>query len=306
MSPVRDKKSETPVPVQDGDCQKQAISNRMKNEKIIGLIAGGGKLPILIAEAARRAGLKVICTGLGDNPLPELAAKVDFYTAVPIARPGHWIRKLKKHGVTDAIRVGKIRKEKLFTPMRILKYLPDWRALKIYYWRLRQKNKTDQIILKAIADELASGGIILQDSTKFCKEHIADKGVMTKTQPGGSIQKDIDFGWPLAKKIAEAGIGQAITVREKVVLAVEAVEGTGKMIERTGQLCPKGGWTLLKTSKPDQDFRFDVPCVGPDTVRSLSSNGGKCLAVEAGRTIIIDKPDTIALANQLNIAILGL
>jgi DUF1009 family protein len=278
----------------------------MKNEKTIGLIAGGGRLPILVAEGARQAGYRIICTGLGDNPDPQLAGLADFYTKVPIARPGAWIRKLKKNGVTNAIMVGKIHKERLLTPWRILKYLPDWRALRIYYWRLRKKNKIDQIILQAIADELASGGIILQDSTKFCAEHLADKGVMTKIVPTAGMQQDIDFGWDIVKKIARTGIGQAITVKEKIVIAVEAVEGTGKMIERTGQFCKKGGWILLKASKPDQDLRFDVPCVGPDTIKALDASGGKCLVVEAGRVIIIDKPDTIALANQLGIAIVGL
>ncbi len=278
----------------------------LSNQKIIGLIAGAGRLPILVAQGARQAGYRVVCAGLGDNPEPQLAELVDFYTAVPIARPGVWIRKLKKNGVTDAIMAGCVRKEKLFTPWRILRYLPDWRALRIYYWRLRKKNKIDQTILQAIADELASGGIILQDSTKFCAEYLADEGVMTKIQPAGNIQEDIDFGWVIVKKIAQTGIGQAIAVREKTVIAVEAVEGTEKMIERAGQFCKKGGWTLLKASKPEQDFRFDVPCVGTDTVESLSINGGKCLVVEAGRVIIIDKSQTIALANRLGIAIVGL
>ncbi|MFA6185745.1 MAG: UDP-2,3-diacylglucosamine diphosphatase LpxI [Phycisphaerae bacterium] len=278
----------------------------MANDNIIGLIAGGGRLPIIIAQGAKAAGFKIVCAGLGDNPEPELKTLVDFYTTVPLARPGAWIRKLKKYNAVNAIMVGKVHKEKLFTPWRILKYLPDWRAIRIYYWRLKRKNKTDQTILQAIADELASGGVILQDSTKFCTEHLADKGVMTKTQPGSEIQQDIDYGWPLAKSIAQTGIGQAIAVREKTVIAVEAVEGTGKMIERCGQFCKKGGWTLLKVSKTDHDMRFDVPCVGIDTVRSISENRGKCLVVEAGKTIIIDKPQAIALANQLGIAIVGL
>lgn len=281
-------------------------SGKMKNDRIIGLIAGGGRLPILIAQGARQAGWRVICAGLGNNPEPQLAELTDFYAAVPLARPGAWIRKLRKHGATDAIMAGCVRKENLYTPWRILKYLPDWRALRIYYWRLRKKNKSNQIILQAIADELASGGIILQDSTKFCAEHLADKGIMTKVQPAAGIQQDIDFGWSIVKEIARTGIGQAIAVREKTVIAVEAVEGTAKMIQRTGELCQKGGWTLLKASKPDQDFRFDVPCVGPDTIKSLSINGGISLVVEAGRTIIIDKPETIALANQFGIAIIGL
>ncbi len=280
--------------------------SKMENEKTIGLIAGSGRLPILVAQGAQRAGYKVICTSLDDNPDSELIAQVDYHTVVPLARPDTWIKRLRKNGVTDAIMVGKVDKGKLFTPRRILRYLPDWRAIRIYYWRLRKKDKVDQTLLQAIADELASGGIVLQDSTKFCTEHLAEKGVMTKVQPSADIQHDIDFGWDVVKKIAQAGIGQAITVKEKIVITVEAVEGTEKMISRASQLCKKGGWTLLKASKPDHDFRFDVPCVGTNTINSISANGGKCLVVEAGRTIIIDKPETIALADELGIAIIGI
>ncbi|MBN1787497.1 MAG: UDP-2,3-diacylglucosamine diphosphatase LpxI [Sedimentisphaerales bacterium] len=278
----------------------------MENENTIGLIAGSGRLPILVAQGAKRAGYKVICTSLDDNPESELIKQVDYHTIVPLARPDTWIRRLKENGVTDAIMVGKVDKEKLFTPRRILRYLPDWRAIRIYYWRLRKKDKIDQTLLQAIAEELESGGIILQDSTKFCTDHIAAEGAMTKTLPGADIQQDIDFGWDIVKRIAQAGIGQAITVKEKIVIAVEAVEGTEKMIDRTGQLCRKGGWTLLKASKPDHDFRFDVPCVGPNTINSINTNGGKCLVVEAGRTIIIDKPETVALADDLGISIIGI
>lgn len=262
-------------------------------------------MPFLIANGAKRAGFRVVCAGLADNPEKGLAVECDYYAEVPIARPGAWIRKLRQQGVTDTIMVGKVRKEKLYTPGRILKYLPDWRAIRIYYWRLRKSNKIDQTILQAIADELASGGIILQDSTKYCKEHLADKGVMTKTKPSAGVQEDIDFGWTMVRKISETGIGQAVAVKEKTVLAVEAIEGTGQMIERAGQLCKRGNWTLLKASRPDLDMRFDVPCVGTETIESLHKNGSRCLVVEAGRTIIIDKPQTIELADKLGIAIIG-
>lgn len=277
----------------------------MSDKETIGLIAGGGMLPFLVARGAKQANLRVICVGLGDNPEPGLADEVDCYIRVPLARPSAWIKEFKKQGVTDAIMVGKVHKEKLFTPKRILKYLPDWRALRIYYWRLRKKNKADQTILQAIADELASGGIILQDSTKYCSEHLADKGVLTTVQPDPGIRDDIEFGWGIVKKIAELGIGQAITVKEKAVISVEAVEGTTKMIIRTGQTCKKGRWTLLKASKPGQDNRFDVPCVGPETIKDIADNGGVCLVVEAKKTIILDKPKTIALADKLGIAVLG-
>ncbi len=277
----------------------------MDNSDVLGLIAGEGRLPFLVATGAKKAGLKVICVGLAGSAERGLADQVEIYYPVALARPGSWIRKLRKHGVTRTIMVGRVAKAQLFTPWRILRYLPDWRAFRIYYWRLRHRTKLSNSILQAIAEELASGGIVLENSTMYCQEHLASPGLMTQHEPSGFLQSDIEFGWQIVKKLTELDIGQAIAVREKEVLAVEATEGTAEMIERAGQLCKSGGWTLIKASRPRQDMRFDVPCVGPDTIRSLAKNGGKCLVVEAGKTIIIDKPETIQLANQLGIAILG-
>ena len=274
-------------------------------DDVLGLIAGEGRLPFLVASGARRAGLKVICVGLADNAEPSLAEEVDVFYRVALARPGSWIRKLRRHGVTDAIVAGRVAKSRLFTPWRILRYLPDWRSFRIYYWRLRGKDKQNDMLLCALADELASGGIVLEDSTMYCKEHLATGGVMTENRPSPPVKGDIEFGWQIAKKLGELDIGQAIAVKEKEVIAVEAIEGTAKMIERAGEFCKSGGWTLIKTSKPNQDMRFDVPCVGPDTIRSLAENGAKCLVVEAGKTIIIDKPETIKLADEVGITILG-
>ncbi|MHC4395408.1 MAG: LpxI family protein [Planctomycetota bacterium] len=274
-------------------------------DNTVGLIAGQGRLPFLVAAGAKQAGLKVVCVGLAGNAEPALVDVVDNFYKVALARPGSWIRKLKKHGTTKTIMVGRVAKGRIFTPWRILRYLPDWRAIRIWYWRLRKKDKQNDTLLTALADELATGGIILENSTMYCKEHLATAGAMTKTRPGPSAQGDIDFGWQLAKKLGELDIGQAIAVKEKEVIAVEAIEGTAMMIERTGRHCKKGSWTLIKVSKPNQDMRFDVPCVGPDTIKSLSEHGGKCLVVEAGKTIIIDKPQTIKLADKLGITILG-
>ena len=277
----------------------------MNSPNVLGLIAGEGRLPFLVAAGARQAGLRVICVGLGDTAEHSLADEVDVFYRVALGRPGAWIRKLKKHSVRRTIMVGRVAKGRLFTPWRILQYLPDWRALRIYYWRLRGKSKLTDSLLCAVADELASGGIVLENSTMYCREHLATAGVMTATLLRPSVKGDIEFGWQIIKKLGELDIGQAIAVKEKEVLAVEAIEGTAAMIERAGQLCKSGGWTLIKASKPNQDMRFDVPCVGPDTIRSMAKNGGKCLVVEAAKTIIVDKPETIKLADQLGIAILG-
>jgi DUF1009 family protein len=281
---------------------------RQKTEaakEILGLIAGEGRLPYLVAAGARAAGLKVICVGLADNAEDSLADEVDVFYRVAIARPGSWIRKLRRHGVSRAILVGRVAKGRIFTPWRILRYLPDWHSLRIWYWRLRGRNKQNDTLLSALTEELASGGIALENSTMYCKEHLATSGVMTRQKPSSSVKNDIEFGWQIVKKLGELDIGQAIAVKETEVIAVEAIEGTAEMIERAGRYCKKGGWTLIKTSKPNQDMRFDVPCVGPDTIRSLAENGAKCLVVEAGKTIIIDKPETIELADKLGISILG-
>lgn len=271
----------------------------------LGLIAGQGRLPFMVAQGAKKAGVKVICVSLISDNNSTLPKAVDVFYNVPLARPGAWIRRLKKHNVTSAIMVGRVEKERIFTPHRILQYVPDWRAFRIWYWRLRKKNKQNETVLCAIADELASGKIILENSTMYCMEHMAVKGVMTKHRPDSIIADDIEFGEPIVRQLAEIDIGQAIAVKEKEVIAVEAIEGTARMIERAGQLCKAGGWTLIKCSKKNQDMRFDVPCVGPDTIKSLAENKAKCLAVEAGKTIIIDKPETIELADKLGIAIVG-
>ena len=277
----------------------------MNNPNVLGLIAGQGRLPFLVADGARKAGLKVVCVGLAENAREELTDNVDVFYVVPIARPGNWIRKLKRHNVAKTIMAGTVAKKQIFTPWRIIKYMPDWRAVRIWYWRLRKKDKQNDTLLGALAEELASGGIVLENSTMYCKEHMATAGVMTKHQPARSVQDDIEFGWNIVRKLGELNVGQAIAVKEREVIAVEAIEGTAKMIERAGQFCKAGGWTLIKTAKPNQDMRFDVPCVGPDTIKSLAQNGAKCLVVEAGKTIIIDKPDTIELADRMGIAVLG-
>ncbi len=274
-------------------------------ENVVGLIAGQGRLPFLVADGARRAGLKVVCVGLVDNADPALAGHTDVFHTVPLARVGTWIVKLKKHGVTTTIMVGRVAKKRIYTPWRILRYLPDWRAIRIWYWRLWGKDKRNDSVLRAIADELASGQIYLENSIMYCKDHLATEGVMGDCQPGPFVKTDIEFGWEIVSKLGELDIGQAIAVKEREVIAVEAIEGTAKMIERAGKLCPKGNWTLIKAAKPNQDMRFDVPCVGPDTIESLAANGGKCLVLQKDSVVIIDKPETIELANRLGIAIVG-
>lgn len=302
-----DKKTETAAKAMDF-VKNRIIENQDADavvEEKLGLIAGQGRLPFLVAAGATKAGLKVICTGLADNAEPALAEHVDVFYKVPLARPGVWIKKLKKHNITKAIMVGRIDKRRIFTPWRIIRYLPDLRAIRIWYFRLRGKDKQNDTLLGALAEELASGGIVLENSIMYCKEHLAEEGLMTKVQPSFGAKTDIEFGWKIVKKLGELDIGQAVAVKEREIIAVEAIEGTAKMVERAGRLCKSGGWTLVKSAKPAQDMRFDVPCVGPETIKSLAEHGGKCLVVEADKTIIIDKSRTIKLADELGIAVIG-
>jgi DUF1009 family protein len=275
------------------------------SQHVLGLIAGQGRLPFLVAQGAKKAGLKVVCAGLTDSVEPELARHVDVFFNAAIARPGGWMRKLRRYGVRDTIMVGRVAKTKIYTPWRLVKYLPDWRALRIWYWRLRKQDKRNDSVLNAIAEELASGGIILVDSTQYCKDSMADEGVMTRTRPPASVLADIEFGWPMVMEVGRLDIGQAIAVKEREIIAVEAIEGTAEMIVRAGQLCKKGNWTLLKSAKPKQDMRFDVPCIGPDTIESLAKNKACCVVVEKYKTIIIDKQKTLDLADKLGIAVVG-
>jgi hypothetical protein len=277
----------------------------MDDKQTLGLIAGEGRLPFLIADGARNAGLRVVCLGLAGSVNSDLKNHVDLFFTGAVARPGGWMRKLRRHGASRTVMVGRVAKTNIFMPWRIVRYVPDWRAIRIFYWRLRGKDKRNDTVLGAIADELATGQIYLEDSTMYCKEHLADEGVMTRCQPAPSVAGDIEFGWEIVKKLGALDIGQAIAVKEKEIIAVEAIEGTARMIDRAGSLCAKGGWTLIKTAKPDQDMRFDVPCVGPDTIKALAENKAKCLVVEKQKTIIIDKPETINLADKLGIAVVG-
>jgi hypothetical protein len=258
-----------------------------------------------VAAGARREGWHVVCVGLSGYVDTALRGEVDVFYPVAVARPGGWLRRLRRHRIRRAIMVGRVTKSHLFTPFRILRYVPDWRAFRIYYGRLRGRPKQTDTLLTALAEELASGGIHLENTTMFCREHLAEVGTMTQHKPPAGVRDDIAFGWPLAKALGDLDIGQAIAVREKEVIAVEAIEGTAEMIRRAGQYCKAGGWTLIKTSKPKQDMRFDVPCVGPETIRDLAAAGAKCLAIEAEKTILIDKPQMLALADELGIAVVG-
>ena len=177
--------------------------------------------------------------------------------------------------------------------------------MRLWYVRLRH-DRRNEALLAALADELSSAGIHLQDSTHYCPEALATVGSMTRREPSDAQMADVRFGWPLVRQTAGLDIGQAIAVSQREVIAVEAIEGTDRMIARAGQLCPAGGWVLIKVAKAHQDMRFDVPTIGPRTIENLHAAGGVAIALQACKVLIADREATLALADRLGVAIIGL
>lgn len=270
----------------------------------IGLIAGAGRLPFLVADGIISTGQGLITVGLSGFASPRLAGLSDEFTWAGVVRMSGWIRFFHSHGISRAVLVGSVRKGEMYSRFRLMKYVPDLRTARIWYGKIR-KDKRDNPVLLAVADELASEGIHLMSSVEFCEEHLTTEGFLTKHKPPANVEEDIEFGWRIARASAGLDIGQSLAVKERDIIAVEAIEGTDAMIRRAGQLCKQGGWTLIKVARPNQDMRFDVPTVGPDTMRNLAEAKCRCLVLEAGKTIIVDKPATLELAEKLGIAVLG-
>jgi len=271
----------------------------------LGLIAGQGRLPVMVARGVRAAGRRVVCVGLSDQFDAELQEHCDAFAEAGIIRIGRWIRLLRRFGAAEAVLVGRVGKARMYEPFRLLRQMPDWRAAKLWY-RVLRHDKRNARLLAAVAEELGRGGITVIDSTTYIADHLADAGVMTRTRPTAAQEADIAFARPLVAGLNELDIGQAIAVKEREVIAVEAIEGTDRMIARAGELCRAGGWVLVKAAKRDQDMRFDVPTVGPATIAKLKEAGGKCLAVEAGKVILVDKPAFLAAADRAGIAVVGI
>ncbi|MBX3354742.1 MAG: UDP-2,3-diacylglucosamine diphosphatase LpxI [Phycisphaeraceae bacterium] len=270
----------------------------------LGLIAGSGQLPLLVASGARTAGRAVVAVGLRDQFDPALPSLCHRFHTAGIVQIGRWIRLLRREGVHEAIMVGRVAKARMHDPLRLFRQLPDLRAALLWYRRLRH-DRRNAALLAAVADELASAGITLIDSTAYIPGHMASPGVMGKVTPSREAEGDMTLGWPLLVQIVELDIGQSIAVRDRDVIAVEAVEGTDALIDRAGALCRAKGWTLLKTAKRAHDMRSDVPTVGVQTIERLAERGGRCLALGAGRVIMVDRPAVLAAADRLGIAVVG-
>ncbi len=261
-----------------------------------GLIAGNGQFPFLVVEGAKKAGASLAVVAIKEETDRHIDEVADNVLWVNIGQLGKMIDFLKKQGVEKAIMAGQVKHVQIFSGA-----VPDMRMLKML-WNLPKRN-TDSLI-GGVAAEMASEGIELIDSTFFVGDHLAPHGPITKRPPSDIEKENIEYGLLIASEIARLDLGQTIVVRAKACVAVEAMEGTDAAIKRAGELA-NGKLTVVKVAKPNQDMRFDVPVIGMPTIETMAAAGATCLSVTAGKTLIFDRDQTIALADKHKIAIVG-
>ncbi len=270
--------------------------NQSEDGKCIGLIAGDGRFPIIFAENVRRLGFTVSAIAHVGTTLPELESYVEHIHWLKIGQFGKALAALKQDGVGQAVMLGGIKKANVFTTLR-----PDLRALAIFS---RLKHWKDDAILRAVAGELEREGIEILDSTFGLQDILAEEGYLTSMKPSKKEVEDIQLGWKTLETLGALDIGQCVVVKNRVIVSVEAVEGTDEAITRGGKLGGKGG-VVIKRTKPHQDLRFDLPAIGPQTIQTMVSVEATVLAIEAGRTVIIDREDVLSQANEAGISIVG-
>lgn len=271
----------------------------------VGLLAGSGRFPILFAQAARRQGLPVACVGIRYEASEELRDLCDSFDVVGVSKLGRMIRTFHRRGARRIVMAGKVTKSVMYTPWRFVQLWPDWRTVRMWYVSTGADKKDDSILLGVIK-EFERDGMAFASALDFCPELLVTQGILTRRRPSASEERDIRFGWHLAKEMGRLDVGQSVAVKECAALAVEAIEGTDRCIERAGQYCKAGGWTLVKVAKPQQDMRFDVPTVGVTTIENLHAAGARVLAIEAGKTILLDQDQVVALADRYGLSIVAL
>ncbi len=262
----------------------------------IGIIAGGGQFPKLFAEAAKKAGREVVIVAHQGESWPELETIADRFCWVKLGQLGRIISFFREHGVTEAVFLGAITKTKIFKDV-----WPDLKGLTL--WN-KIDARQDDAILRAVAEVLEKEGIHVLESTLYLKDLLFPKGVLTKKKPTAEQMEDIRFGWQTARAIGSLDIGQCVVVRDRTVLAVEAIEGTDAAITRGGAL-GKEKVVVVKVKKPKQDFRFDLPAIGVKTIESISTVKGAVLAVETGQSLLFDREAVIEAANRAGIVVVG-
>jgi DUF1009 family protein len=267
----------------------------------LGLIAGNGRFPFLVLDAAKRAGHDVTVIALKEEAFPEIEARAARGRPatvhwVSLGQLGKWVSLLQEAGATQAVMAGQVKHTKLFSDI-----VPDMTALGLL---AKLKSRNTDAIISAVADLLGDRGITLLESTAFLEPLLARPGVLTRRAPTSEEESDLRFGYGVADHIAGLDIGQTIAVKAAAVVAVEAMEGTDLVIARAGQLAG-AGVRIVKVAKPHQDMRFDVPVVGVSTIEAMKDAGATALSVDAGKTLMIDGQTIMDAADEAGIAIVA-
>jgi DUF1009 family protein len=278
----------------------------------LGLIAGNGRFPFLLLDAARAEGHTVCVAAIKEETDAEMDRRAEEDSGVTV----HWlslgelsklIETFKKEGVTRAVMAGQVKHKQIFSSIR-----PDWRLAKLL---LNLRTRSTDMLLGAVAKVLADEGIELMSSTTFLEPLLAKEGVLTERAPDEDERRNIEYGLKVAKTVAGFDIGQTVVVAAQACVAVEAMEGTDSAIERAGQLMESMGGdastlerrlTVVKVAKPNQDMRFDVPVIGVATIEAMERANAGCLSIEAGRTLLFDREAIVERARQAGIAIVAM
>lgn len=273
------------------------VTNMFKEKETIGLIAGGGQFPVMVAKTARKRGIGVVAVAhLGETDL-SLSDHVDEIVWIELGQLGQLINTFKKRRIVTALMAGSIAKRRMFDNIK-----PDMKGYKIM---TKLAIFHDDDILGAVTRELGKEGIDIVSSTSYMPELLASPGYLTKKRPTKDEKDDIRLGWKVAKELGRLDIGQCVVVRKKTVLAVESIDGTNETILRGGRLAKKKA-VVVKVSKPNQDLRFDVPSVGLITLETMSQVNACVLAVEAGKTLLFDKSEMVEYADDNGISLICL
>jgi len=261
-----------------------------------GLIAGNGRFPFLVLEGARGRGIEMVVAAIKEETAPDIANQTTRLEWMGVGQLGRLIKYFKSEQVTHAIMAGQVRHHQIFR----LNALPDLRMVRVLA-RLSTKN-TDSLI-GAVADELAREGIELVDSTTFLKPLLATEGVLTRRAPSKEERGDIEYGLRIASEIGRLNLGQTVAVKDRAVIAIEAMEGTDAVIARAGTVTRGKPFVVVKSARPDQDMRFDVPVIGCPTIESMINAGATAIHITAGKTLLFDKADLVALADKHYVSI---
>jgi DUF1009 family protein len=267
------------------------------SQAALGLIAGNGRFPFLAAAGARKAGRRVVALAIREETDPSLEQHVDEWHWVSLGQLGKAIAILHAAGAREAVMAGQVKHKQIFSGI-----VPDLKLLGLLA-RLALQN-TDSLI-GAVADALAREGITLLPSTAFLEDALATAGAMTRRKPSADERRDVEYGERVARTLAGMDLGQTAVVKDRAAVALEAMEGTDEAILRAGRIAGPGT-TVVKVSKPRQDMRFDVPVVGPGTLAAMDEAGARVLALDAGRTLLIDKPAFLEQAEAADLAVWGL